>query len=290
VGKDKLDGKPPRLAPLAGGHSGPDAHHTSPALVTTAPLQAFSAPIDNMSLADLNFDRAQDFTLEVWKKWGVTINFEAGKDQEEFLLVAEFTRSQIRLTEESVSTILLACFGGRASLFKVKLLQNWSFKFSVSSKEVGFSIIKGGNISLPLLNVNSLLWGNGGPNSCWELDRYLQEKEDEWTHVFRRHPRKSYMQALRSPAIYNTPNPSDPRSTPVHPSLSNGSPSSGNQGHIHGNNGSNMHSLAITNHSVGSLPIQNNSEAFCVRCLLTGHLGPTAKIGSNVVLARDGAI
>lgn len=75
-----------------------------------------------MALADLNFDIGQDFAAEVWRKWGVPINFEEGKDLEEFLLVAEFTRSQIRLTEEIVSTILLSCFGGRASLFKVKLL------------------------------------------------------------------------------------------------------------------------------------------------------------------------
>ena len=118
-----------------------------------------------MALADLKFDVGQDFATKVWRKWGVPINYEADKDHEEFLLVAEFKRSQIRLTNESVSTILLAFFGGRASLFKVKRLQNWSFKFSVSSKEVGFSIIRGGNISIALLNINFLLWGNGGPNS-----------------------------------------------------------------------------------------------------------------------------
>ena len=95
-----------------------------------------------MSLADLNFDRGQDFAAEVLKKWGVTINYEEGKDMEEFILVAEFTRSRISLTEESVSTILLSCFGARASLYKVSRLQNWSFKFSISSKGVGFSIIK----------------------------------------------------------------------------------------------------------------------------------------------------
>ena len=95
-----------------------------------------------MALADLNFDKGQDFAAEVWRKWGVPINYEEGKDLGEFVLVVEFTRSKIRLTVESVSTILLSCFGGRASLFKVQLLKNWSFRFSVSSKEVGFSIIK----------------------------------------------------------------------------------------------------------------------------------------------------
>lgn len=90
-----------------------------------------------------------------------------------------------------MATTLLSCFGGKASLFKVKLLQNWSSKFSVTSKEVGFSIIKGGNILMPELDVNFLLSGSGGPNSSWELDQYLQEQEDEWTHIFRYDLRKS---------------------------------------------------------------------------------------------------
>ena len=77
-----------------------------------------------MSLSDLNFDLGQDFVANIWHKWGVPINFEEGKDLEEFLLVAEFTRSQIRLTKESVSMILLSCFGGHALVYKVKLLQN----------------------------------------------------------------------------------------------------------------------------------------------------------------------
>lgn len=71
---------------------------------------------------------------------------EGGKDLEEFHLVAEFTRSKIRLNEDSVGMILLLRFGGRASLFQVRHLQNWSYKFTVSSKEVGISIIKEGNV------------------------------------------------------------------------------------------------------------------------------------------------
>ncbi|KAE8805493.1 hypothetical protein D1007_18417 [Hordeum vulgare] len=53
-----------------------------------------------MALADPNFDIGQDFAAEVWKKWGVSINFEEEKDVEDFLLVVEFTRSHIRLVKE----------------------------------------------------------------------------------------------------------------------------------------------------------------------------------------------
>ena len=79
----------------------------------------------------------------------------------------------MRLTNESVDTILLSCFGGHASLYKVERLENWSVKFIVSSKEVGLSIIKGGNIPSPLSNINFLPLGERGANSNVELDFYL---------------------------------------------------------------------------------------------------------------------
>lgn len=165
-----------------------------------------------MSLSDLNFEVGRKFEEEVCNKWDVRTNGD-GSEAAGFLLVAEFTRSKIKLSPQSVGTILLACFGGRASSFQVQQLQNWSFKFSVSSQEVGYSIIKGGNISTPKFNLNILLWGSGGPNSCYELDQYLQEKEDEWTHIFRRHPRKSYAQALNTPTSFHDPIRSKARSS-----------------------------------------------------------------------------
>lgn len=96
-----------------GGHFGTGVHHHR--------VEHFSSP--RHGTTDLNFDIGQDFAVEVWRKWGVPINYEVDKDLEEFLLVAEFKRSQIRRTNESVSTILLAFFGGRASLFKVDRLK-----------------------------------------------------------------------------------------------------------------------------------------------------------------------
>lgn len=180
--------------------------------------------------------------------------------------------SKIKFTESSVSTILLSCFGGHASLYKVKQLQNWSFKFSTSSKEVGYSIIKGGNIAIPEFNINFLLFGEGGPNSNVELDLYLQEKADEWTHIFRNHPRKSYAQVLRSPAIYPNRGESDHRSRTInHSQLTDESPGQRDQRML-----SSGH-----NHGEGSPPIQTVPHGpppahnlYCVRCLQSGHLRP----------------
>lgn len=71
-------------------------------------------PSTAMSLADLIFQKGQAFEDEVWKHWGVHTNLDADENSPGFPLVVEFTRSKIRLTNESVATILLSYFGGHA--------------------------------------------------------------------------------------------------------------------------------------------------------------------------------
>ena len=86
--------------------------------------------------------------------------------------MVEFKRSLIKLNPESVGLIIQACFGGSAKLFKVSHLRNWSYKFCVSSPEVGFEIIRGGNLSPDLYSMNFLLWGEG---------------DDDLKHLYRRY-------------------------------------------------------------------------------------------------------
>ena len=99
-----------------------------------------------MSLSDLCFERGHAFEDRIRSSMNLPINFRAEPGQREFFLVAEFTRSKIRLTEESVGTILLCCFGGRASLLKVHKLRDHLFKFSFPSINVQFAIYNGGNL------------------------------------------------------------------------------------------------------------------------------------------------
>lgn len=116
--------------------------------------------------------------------------------------------------------------------------------------------------------MNFLLWGDGDPNSSWELDQYLKEKADVWTHIFARHPRRSYVQALQSPRIYQDHSGSIPR----FPSNSNPDGSRLNPGSIQGN--------THLNSGAGSQQVQNRQlgqEPFCVHCLLKGHFRPDCK-------------
>lgn len=121
--------------------------------------------------------------------------------------------------------------------------------------------------------MNFLLWGDGDPSSSWELDQYLKEKADVWTHIFARHPHRSYAQALQSPRIYQDQSGSIPR----FPSNSNpdGSWLDGswlNPGSIQGNTHlkSRAGSRQVQNHQLGQ-------EPFYVRCLLKGHFRPDCK-------------
>ena len=107
-----------------------------------------------MSLQELSFDRGLEFEKRVWTSLKKPINFVEHQGLREFFLVAEFTKSKICLSDESVAFILLSCFGGRSSLFKVSRLQNLTFKFSVSSMDVGFTIYNEGNIVTPMFSVS----------------------------------------------------------------------------------------------------------------------------------------
>lgn len=50
----------------------------------------------------------------------------------------------MKLTEDNVGFILQSTFGGAASHFAVVEVENWVFKFNVSSKNVGLLIYKMG--------------------------------------------------------------------------------------------------------------------------------------------------
>lgn len=101
-----------------------------------------------MVVSDLKFDQCLAFQDKIQKKFGVPVNFIDGCNLKEFFLVTEFSRFKIKLNEDSVELILPSCFGEHASRFKVICYQNWPFKFSIASKDVGFAIYHGGNIEI----------------------------------------------------------------------------------------------------------------------------------------------
>ncbi|KAE8802090.1 hypothetical protein D1007_22367 [Hordeum vulgare] len=149
----------------------------------------------SMALSDLQLEAGFKFEEKVWKKFGVPVNFLEVRNLKEFFLVAKFTRSKIRLNEDSVGPILQSCFGSHASRFKVQCCQNWTFKFSVASKDVGLFNFHGGNISNQNFNLSFWPRGGGGPDYLREFELLCHEEDDEWTQA-RQCPQSSYMREM----------------------------------------------------------------------------------------------
>ena len=150
-----------------------------------------------MVLSDLNFSLGKAFEEYIKKQCKAVVNAQDGPRSPKFFLVVEFTRSLIKLNPESVGLIIQACFGGSAKLFKVSHLCNWSYKFCVSSLEVGFEIIRGGNLSTDLYSMNFLLWGEGDDDLKHLYRRYHDAASKEWTVVSNTKSRRSYVQAVQ---------------------------------------------------------------------------------------------
>ena len=98
-----------------------------------------------------------------------------------FFLVASFGRCKFRLCSVSVGLILQATIGGSASDFDVVQLADRVFRFSVSSKLVGFHIVKLKSFESSRFKIFFHLWSNGGPR--WELEfaNYCKEEASSWS-------------------------------------------------------------------------------------------------------------
>lgn len=69
--------------------------------------------------------------------------------------------------------------------FKVSLLQNHSFKFSVCLTAVGFLVYALHKVESEFYYGFFNMWGNAGPNWIREYDRWEDECDAEWTVVSR---------------------------------------------------------------------------------------------------------
>ena len=78
-----------------------------------------------------------------------------------FFLVVSFGRCKFQLSPTSVSVILQATIGGLAGDFDVLALGDRFFRFSVSSRLVGFHIFKLRSFECSLFKIFFHLWGNG---------------------------------------------------------------------------------------------------------------------------------
>ena len=71
-------------------------------------------------------------------------------------------RSKLKIDEQNVGLILQSVLGGVASEFAVVEIQDWMFKFTVFSREVGLLVYKLDVISNPSFKLTFNLCGMNG--------------------------------------------------------------------------------------------------------------------------------
>jgi hypothetical protein len=111
-------------------------------------LKDFSTVLSHKNLA-LDFSRGTAFEEACKSKFGHSVNLNHPR-RRGFLLVVSFGRACFKLDNHTVAIVLQSCFGGLASLFKVKFLRDRTFQFIVASSAVGFEIYNLSKICTPM--------------------------------------------------------------------------------------------------------------------------------------------
>jgi hypothetical protein len=145
----------------------------------------FSSVTSHKNLA-LDFSRGVSFEAACKSKFGHSVTLVNHSRRRGFLLVVSFGRACFKLDIHTVAIVLQSCFGGIASLYKVKLLRDRTFQFTVASSAVGFEIYNLSKICTPMFDLFLNLWGHGGPNWLIEEKNFYKESEAEWQVVQRK--------------------------------------------------------------------------------------------------------
>ncbi|KQJ81759.1 hypothetical protein BRADI_5g02903v3, partial [Brachypodium distachyon] len=148
---------------------------------------------------NLNIDQRPDIKLqqELWQRWHFPITVPASA-RPDFFMVASFGRCKFRLTPESVGNLLDVCLGGNQVEFRVILLRDRTFRFSVTNKLIGFHIAKLASFTCSNFVVYFHLWGFGGSDYIREFYAWEREEQQLWEspkkHCSPRKTDRSYAQ------------------------------------------------------------------------------------------------
>ena len=133
------------------------------------------------ALPGLSFEPGIFFSKEVASSVNLPV-CRASSDPSSFAMLASFGRCKFRLDVCSVAILLQATIGGAAPLFRVTKIAERSYKFFVTSKQVGFRIVnRRPSFSCDLYSVFFHLWNDGGPNWKRELSLFLAEEARSWS-------------------------------------------------------------------------------------------------------------
>jgi hypothetical protein len=153
-----------------------------------------------MDLSRLDFRPGVLFETDVRRRFSSPVCPGSPHSPSAFWLVVSFGRCIFRLDSVSVGHILQAAFGGSARGFMVLSLAERVFRFTVSSRDVGFHIYNSRCIVRPEFKAFFNLWNSGGPNWNYELKIFFQEENANWWFVTGR-KKISFADVVRRPPL-----------------------------------------------------------------------------------------
>jgi hypothetical protein len=171
-----------------------------PVLASLPPLLAWSSSCWGMDLSRLDLRPGVLFEADVWRRFSSPVCPGSPCSPSAFWLVVSFGRCIFRLDPVSVGHILQAAFGGSARGFMVLSLADRVFRFTVSSRDVGFHIYNSRCIVRSEFKTFFNLWNSGGPNWNYELKLFLQEENANWWLVSGR-KKISFADVVRRPPL-----------------------------------------------------------------------------------------
>jgi hypothetical protein len=136
---------------------------------------------------DWNFQRGKNFEALIFSRFKSPVHHPSSSPRGAFHLLAIFRRYTFRLTESLVSLALHSILGGTPAGFHVTFIRDRHFRFSVSTKHVGFAVTELKRIISDQFDVYFHLWRDGGANWFREWSKWQQEEDASWQQVSRRH-------------------------------------------------------------------------------------------------------
>jgi hypothetical protein len=129
-----------------------------------------------MDLSRLDFRPSSLFEADVRRQFSSPVCSGSPDSPSAFWLVVSFGRCIFKLDPVSVGHLLQAALCGFTRGFNVFPLADRVFRFTVSSKDVGFHIYNSKCIVRPEFKAFFNLRNFGGPNWTYEFRLFLQEE------------------------------------------------------------------------------------------------------------------
>ena len=119
-------------------------------------------------------------------------------DEHSFWLIVSVARSKLKIDEKNVALILQSILGGVASEFAVVEIQDWMFKFTVFSRDVGLLVYKLGVTSNPTFKLAFNLWNERGMHLANSFITEATCTHHPWVQVLSKKEKRSYADVART--------------------------------------------------------------------------------------------